>query len=60
MKTKYAIKKFDGDSSYDWAVFRAQDVRGMRSPIFWGQARPVMSGLTRADAQYHKKCLEAQ
>ena len=59
MKTKYTIKKFNGDSSYAWAVFRAQDVRGMRSPIFYGDARPVMSGLTRSDAQYHKKQLES-
>lgn len=60
MKTKYTIKKFNGDSSYDWAVFRAQDVRGMRSPIFYGDARPVMSGLTRSDAQYYKKQLEQE
>ena len=60
MKTKYTIKKFNGDSSYDWAVFRAQDVRGMRSPIFYGDARPVVSGLTRSDAQYHKKQLETK
>lgn len=57
---KYTIKKFNGDDSYSWAVFRSQDVKGMRSPIFYGQARPVMSGLTRADAQYHKRQLEAQ
>ncbi len=60
MKIKYTIKKFNGDSSYDWAVFRAQDVRGMRSPIFYGQARPVVSGLTRSDAQWRKKELEAR
>ena len=60
MKQKYTIKKFNGDSSYDWAVFRAQDVRGMRSPICDPFIRPVMSGLTRADAQYHKKSLEAK
>ena len=60
MKTKYTIKKFNGDDRYSWAVFRVQDVRGMRSPIFYGDARPVMSGLTRSDAQYHKKCLEAK
>ena len=60
MKTKYTIKKFNGDSSYDWAVFRAQDVRGMRSPIFYGQARPVVSGLSRSDAKYHKSQLEAK
>ena len=60
MKQKYTIKKFMGDDSYSWAVFRAQDVRGMRSPIFCGDARPVMSGLTHSDAQYHKRQLEAK
>tara|TARA_B100000700_G_scaffold66835_1_gene73717 strand:- start:1037 stop:1219 length:183 start_codon:yes stop_codon:yes gene_type:complete len=60
MKQKYSIKKFNGDDSYSWAVFRSQDVKGMRSPIFLGEARPVMSGLTRADAQYHKKNLETR
>ena len=60
MKTKYTIKKFMGDDQYSWAVFKAQDVKGMRSPIFLGDARPVVSGLTRADAQYHKKSLEAK
>ena len=56
---KYTIKKFMGDDSYSWAVFRAQDVKGMRSPICDPFIRPVMSGLTRSDAQYHKKSLEA-
>ena len=60
MKQKYSIKKFNGDDQYSWAVFRAQDVKGMRSPIFFGDARPVMSGLTRSDAQYHKKNLETK
>ncbi len=60
MKQKYTIKKFNGDDSYSWAVFRAQDVRGMRSPIFFGDARPVISGLTRSDAKYHKQQLEAK
>ena len=57
---KYTIKKFDGNDAYSWAVFRAQDVKGMRSPIFYGQARPVVCGLSRSDAQYHKRQLEAQ
>ena len=60
MKTKYTIKKFNGDDQYSWAVFRAVDVRGMRSPIFLGDARPVVSGLTRSDAKYHKQQLEAK
>ena len=57
---KYSIKKFMGDDQYSWAVFRAQDVRGMRSPICDPFVFPVMSGLTRADAQYHKKSLETK
>ena len=60
MKQKYTIKKFNGDDQYSWAVFRAQDVRGMRSPIFYGQARPVVSGLSRSEAKYHKSQLEAK
>ena len=60
MKGKYTIKKFNGDDAYSWAVFRAQDVKGMRSPIFFGDARPLVSGLTRSDAQYHKRQLEAK
>ena len=46
----YTIKKFDGDDSYSWAVFYASDVRGMRSPIFWGEAKPLISGLDRTSA----------
>lgn len=57
---KYTIKKFMGDDSYSWAVFRAQDVKGMRSPICDPFIRPAVSGLTRADAQYHRKMLESR
>ena len=57
---KYTTKKFNGDDQYSWAVFRAQDVKGMRSPIFYGEARPVISGLSRSEAQYHKRILEAK
>ena len=51
---KYTIKKFDGDDQYSWAVFRAQDVKGMRSPIFYGQATPVINGLSQSEARYHR------
>lgn len=60
MKKKYSIKKFNGDSSYDWAVFRAEDVKGLRSPIFMGEARPLICGLSRMDANYYKKCFTAE
>ncbi len=60
MKKKFTIKKFMGDDSCSWAVFYAADVKGMRSPICDPFIRPVVSGLTRSDAQYHKKRLEAK
>ena len=60
MKKKYTIKKHMGDDSYSWAVFHAEDVKGMRSPICDPYIWPVINGLTRADAQYHKKSLEAK
>jgi hypothetical protein len=55
---KYSVKKFNGDDIYSWAVFRAQDVKGMRSPIFHGDAQPVMSGMDRNEARYQKTRLE--
>jgi hypothetical protein len=45
---------------YSWAVFRAADVKGMRSPIFMGQAQPVASGMDMYNARYHAKKLNAQ
>ena len=55
---KYTIKKFNGDDQYSWAVFRAQDVKGMRSPICDPSIRPVMSGLDRFMAEYNRDRLE--
>ena len=58
MRKKYTIKKFNGDDQYSWAVFLAEDVRGMRSPIFYGDAEPVINGLDRNEARYQKTRLE--
>jgi|TARA_R110002051_G_C8385901_1_gene445916 hypothetical protein len=55
---KYRVLKYNGDDIYSWAVFRAQDVKGMRSPIFYGDAEPVMSGMDRNEARYQKTQLE--
>ena len=57
---KYRVLKYNGDDIYSWAVFRAQDVKGMRSPIFFGDAQPVMSGMDRNEARYQKTRLEAK
>ena len=58
MKMKLTIKKFDGDDQYSWAVFSAADVKGKRSPIFFGEASPIVCGLSRASAQSYKRTLE--
>ena len=58
---KYSIKKYNGDDSYSYAVFRAEDVKGMRSPIFYGDTLPpLINGLGRTEALYYKKKLEAE
>lgn len=59
-KSRFRILKFNGDDSYSWAVFKSDDVKGMRSPIFYGMATPVVSGLSRSEANYHKSLLEAR
>jgi len=56
----FTIKKFNGDDQYSWAVFRKEDVKGMRSPIFYGQAKPVVCGCSRSEANHYKQMLEAK
>ena len=55
----YTIRKFNGDDQYSWAVFRKTDLpMGHRGIVFYGQAKPLINGLSRADARYHKSRLE--
>ncbi len=56
-KRRYTVKKFNGDDQYSYAVFNMADVKGMRSPICDPYIRPVINGLTRADAQYRDRLL---
>ena len=59
MKPQYTIRKFNGDDSYSWAVFKKSDIpKGRRGTIFWGEAHPLYSGLTRSSARYYKNLLE--
>jgi hypothetical protein len=56
----YTIRKYNGDDSYSWAVFRKSDLpKGQRGIVMAGQARPVMSGLSRTEAKYQKDSLQA-
>ena len=56
---KFTVKKFNGDDIYSWAVFRAEDVKNIPSPVMYGQATPIVAGCGRAEADSHKKTLEA-
>ena len=43
---KLVLRKFNGDDSYSWAVFRKADLpKGHRGIVFLGEARPIVSGL---------------
>ena len=46
MKVKVTTRKYMGDDLYSWAVFRSD------------QAVPVVSGLSRSEASYHKRVVQ--
>ena len=57
---KLVIRKFNGDDSYSWAVFKKEDLpKGHRGIVFLGEARPVVSGLDRTQANgYRRRLME--
>lgn len=58
--SKFRCAKFDGDDAYSWAVFKASDIKGKKSPIFFGEAKPIVSGCSRSEADSYKRQLEAK
>ncbi len=55
----YTIRKFDGDDSYSWAVFRKTDLpKGHRGIVFYGEARPIVNGCSRNSARYPAQQME--
>lgn len=59
-KNKFVIRKFDGDTSENYAVFRKADVKNKGNIIFWGQAQPIVCGLNRRSAEYYRSRLDQQ
>ena len=55
---KYTIKRYDGDDKYSWAVFYSSDINHLGNQIFYGEATPIASGLSRHEAILHKKTLD--
>ena len=58
VKPKYRVMKYDGDDTYSYAVFKSEDVKGLRSPVFYGEATPIVSGCSKHEADYEKKKFE--
>jgi len=57
----YTCRKYDGDDSYSWAVFKKIDIpKGHRGIVFYGEAKPVVCGCSRSEANYHKSLLESR
>tara|TARA_Y100000310_G_scaffold341141_1_gene439317 strand:- start:943 stop:1215 length:273 start_codon:yes stop_codon:yes gene_type:complete len=58
-KLLYTLRKFNGDDIYSWAVFKKEDLpKGHRGIVFWGEAKPVVNGCSRAQANHYKQRLE--
>lgn len=60
MAQKFATRKYNGDSQYSWAVFRAAEVKGLRGIIVYGNAEPIVTGLTKREADYYKRKFERE
>jgi hypothetical protein len=55
----YVIRKFDGDDCYSWAVFKKSDLpKGHRGIVFYGEARPIVNGCSRMQANHYKGMAE--
>ena len=55
---KYTTRKYNGDDIYSWAVFNKDDIpKGHRGIVFYDEARPVVCGCSRSEAQHYAKQL---
>jgi hypothetical protein len=58
-KKKYKGIKYMGDDPYSWAIFLAEDVKGLRSPISeYTKATPIYAGLCMSEKKHYIKQLE--
>ena len=59
-KMKLKIAKYEGDDAYSWAVFCSDGIKDLKNQpvIFYGQAVPIVCGLSRQEALHYKSRLE--
>jgi hypothetical protein len=58
--SKVVVRRFNGDDDYSWAVFRAEDIKGITGVVLYGDATPIVSGCSKTEAQAYKKDIEAK
>jgi hypothetical protein len=51
-KKKYIYRKYDGDDKYSWAIFYAAECVKFKGIVFYGQAKPIVSGCSLAEAKW--------
>lgn len=56
-KDKLTVCKYDGDDQYSYAVFKNLP-KGLGRPICYGQAKPLVSGCSKSQAEHYKRQLE--
>jgi hypothetical protein len=57
----YTIRKYDGDDCYSWAVFKKTDLcKGQRGIVFYGEAKPAVSGCSRSEAVHYRDSLNTR
>lgn len=55
-KEALVVRKYDGDDCYSYAVFRKSDLpKGHRGIVFYGEARPLVCGCAKAEADHYKR-----
>lgn len=60
-KRQYRAVKYAGDDLYSWAVFRAADIKGLRSPISGlTKAKPILTGMGMGEARREADYLESK
>ena len=56
---KFTTRKYAGDDTLSWAVFRKESLKGLpRGPVMPGAASPLVCGLSQREAQTHKCLME--
>lgn len=58
-KVKLAVRRFEGDDTFSWAVFYANDVNNLRGQIVqYGDAEPILCGVGKQEADRYKTEME--